>query len=168
MGNQFNEIMQKLRAQRVRARRYTAMLLVLAMLTSLSVSWRLHQVGTALTTDNEYSCGMEEHVHTDECYTEELVCGYEEGEPEDPDSAFSVDSEPTTEEPEAEPEEPEPEEIEPEVHHHTADCYETVLVEHKELTCGQEEHTHDETCPVDPDTGDFLCGFEEHRSEERR
>lgn len=162
MGNQFNEIMQKLRAQRVRARRYTAMLLVLAMLTSLSVSWRLHQVGTALTTDNEYSCGMEEHVHTDECYTEELVCGYEEGQPEDPDSAFSVDSEPTTEEPEAEPEEPEPEEAEPEVHHHTADCYETVLVEHKELTCGQEEHTHDETCPVDPDTGDFLCGFEEH------
>lgn len=162
MRNQFNEIMQKLRAQRVRARRYTAMLLVLAMLTSLSVSWRLHQVGTALTTDNEYSCGMEEHVHTDECYTEELVCGYEEGEPEDPDSAFSVDSEPTTEEPEAEPEEPEPEEIEPEVHHHTADCYETVLVEHKEQTCGQEEHTHDETCPVDPDTGDFLCGFEEH------
>lgn len=162
MRNQFNEIMQKLRAQRVRARRYTAMLLVLAMLTSLSVSWRLHQVGTALTTDNEYSCGMEEHVHTDECYTEELVCGYEEGQPEDPDSAFSVDSEPTTEEPEAEPEEPEPEEIEPEVHHHTADCYETVLVEHKELTCGQEEHVHDETCPVDPDTGDFLCGFEEH------
>lgn len=162
MRNQFNEIMQKLRAQRVRARRYTAMLLVLAMLTSLSVSWRLHQVGTALTTDNEYSCGMEEHVHTDECYTEELVCGYEEGEPEEPDSAFSVDSEPTTEEPEAEPEEPQPEEIEPEVHHHTADCYETVLVEHKELTCGQEEHTHDETCPVDPDTGDFLCGYEEH------
>lgn len=162
MGNQFNEIMQKLRAQRVRARRYTAMLLVLAMLTSLSVSWRLHQVGTALTTDNEYCCGMEEHVHTDDCYTEELVCGYEEGEPEDPDSAFSVDSEPTTEEPEAEPEEPEPEEIEPEVHHHTADCYETVLVEHEELTCGQEEHTHDETCPVDPDTGDFLCGYEEH------
>ena len=162
MGNQFNEIMQKLRAQRVRARRYTAMLLVLAMLTSLSVSWRLHQVGTALTTDNEYSCGMEEHVHTDECYTEELVCGYEEGEPEEPDSAFSVDSEPTTEEPEAEPEELEPEETEPEVHHHTADCYETVLVEHKELTCGEEEHTHDETCPVDPDTGDFLCGYEEH------
>ena len=162
MGNQFNEIMQKLRAQRVRARRYTAMLLVLAMLTSLSVSWRLHQVGTALTTANEYSCGMEEHVHTDECYTEELVCGYEEGEPEEPDPAFSVDSEPTTEEPEAEPEELEPEETEPEVHHHTADCYETVLVEHKELTCGQEEHTHDVTCPVDPDTGDFLCGYEEH------
>lgn len=162
MGNQFNEIMQKLRAQRVRARRYTAMLLVLAMLTSLSVSWRLHQVGTALTIDNEYCCGMEEHVHTDECYTEELVCGYEEGQPEDPDSAFSVDSEPTTEEPEAEPEEPEPEETEPEVHHHTADCYETVLVEHKELTCGKEEHTHDVTCPVDPDTGDFICGFEEH------
>lgn len=161
MGNQFNEIMQKLRAQRVRARRYTAMLLVLAMLTSLSVSWRLHQVGTALTTDNEYCCGMEEHVHTDDCYTEELVCGYEEGEPEDPDAAFSVDSEPPTEEPETEPEEPEPEETEPEVHHHTADCYETVLVEHKELTCGEEEHTHNDYC-IDPDTGDYICGYEEH------
>lgn len=161
MGNRFNEIMQKLRAQRVRARRYTAMLLVLAMLTSLSVSWRLHQVGTALTTDSEYYCGMEEHVHTDDCYTEELVCGYEEGEPEDPDSAAAVDPEPPTEAPETEPE-TEPEETEPEVHHHTADCYETVLVEHKELTCGEEEHTHDETCPVDPDTGDFICGYEEH------
>lgn len=161
MGNWFNEIMQKLRAQRLRARRYTAMLLVLAMLTSLSVSWRLHQVGTALTTDNEYSCGMEEHVHTGDCYTEELVCGYEEGQPEDPDSAFSVDSEPTTEEPEAEPEEPEPEETEPEVHHHTADCYETVLVEHKELTCGEEEHTHNDYC-IDPDTGNYICGLEEH------
>lgn len=161
MGNRFNEIMQKLRAQRVRARRYTAMLLVLAMLTSLSVSWRLHQVGTALTTDSEYYCGMEEHVHTDDCYTEELVCGYEEGEPEDPDSAAAVDPEPPTEAPETNPE-TEPEETEPEVHHHTADCYETVLVEHKELTCGEEEHTHDETCPVDPDTGDFICGYEEH------
>ena len=161
MGNRFNEIMQKLRAQRVRARRYTAMLLVLAMLTSLSVSWRLHQVGTALTTDSEYYCGMEEHVHTDDCYTEELVCGYEEGEPEDPDSAAAVDPEPPTEAPETKPE-TEPEETEPEVHHHTADCYETVLVEHKELTCGEEEHTHDETCPVDPDTGDFICGYEEH------
>lgn len=161
MGNRFNEIMQKLRAQRVRARRYTAMLLVLAMLTSLSVSWRLHQVGTALTTDNEYCCGMEEHVHTDDCYTEELVCGYEEGEPEDPDSAAAVDPEPPTEEPETEPEEPEPEETEPEVHHHTADCYEAVLVEHEELTCGQEEHTHNDYC-IDPDTGDYICGYEEH------
>lgn len=159
MGNRFNEIMQKLRAQRLRARRYTAMLLVLAMLTSLSVSWRLHQVGTALTTDNEYYCGMEEHVHTDECYTEELVCGYEEGEPEEPDSAFSVDPEPTTEEPEAEPEEPEV--TEPEVHHHTADCYETVLVEHEVLTCGQEEHAHDDDCTIGDD-GEFLCGHEEH------
>ena len=159
MGNRFNEIMQKLRAQRVRARRYTAMLLALAMLTSLSVSWRLHQVGTALTTDSEYYCGMEEHVHTDECYTEELVCGYEEGEPEEPDSAFSVDPEPTTEDPE--PEELEPEVTEPEVHHHTADCYETVLVEHEVLTCGETEHEHNDDCMIGDD-GEFLCGFEEH------
>ena len=83
MGNQFNEIMQKLRAQRGRARRYTAMLLVLAMLTSLSVSWRLHQDGIALAADDtRYYCGKEEHKHTDDCYIEgtEPICGYEEGE----------------------------------------------------------------------------------------
>ena len=109
MGNQFNEIMQKLRAQRVRARRYTAMLLVLAMLTSLSVSWRLHQVGTAMT-DDEYSCGYEEHVHSDACYTEVLTCGYEDGASETPADSAEEDGEAA-----------------PTAHSHTADCYQRVL-----------------------------------------
>ena len=160
MGDHLNEVILKLRANRRAARRYAAIMVVLALLTTITVSWRLHQVGTALTTDNEYFCGYEAHVHTDECYTEELICGYEEGEPEQIDAAFGVDPEPAAE-PDVEPEqeaEPEPDpEPQYEVHHHDDSCYEEVT----ELTCTEDEHTHDELC-VDPDTGEYVCGYEEH------
>lgn len=47
------------------------MVLVLAMLTAMSVSWRLHQDGIALAADDtRYYCGKEEHKHTDDCYIE--------------------------------------------------------------------------------------------------
>lgn len=164
MGNRLNELIQKVKAERLAARRYVAMLLVLAMLTSISVSWRLHQVGTALTTDDEYYCGYEEHVHDDSCYTEELVCGYEEGEPIQIDSAFGVDAEEPAEEP-AESETPaeseEPEEPKVEVHHHTEDCYKEVT----ELTCDEKEHTHGEEC-YDTETGELLCTWDEHTHDE--
>lgn len=57
-----------------------AVLLVLSLLTVLAVNWKLHYVGTSMTTDDEYYCGYEEHVHTDECYEEvtELTCDEEE------------------------------------------------------------------------------------------
>lgn len=160
MGNRLNELIQKVKAERLAARRYVAMLLVLAMLTSISVSWRLHQVGTALTTDDEYYCGYEEHVHDDSCYTEELVCGYEEGEPIQIDSAFGVDAEePAESESPAESEEPEEPKVE--VHHHTEDCYKEVT----ELTCDEKEHTHGEEC-YDTETGELLCTEEEHTHDE--
>ena len=164
MGNLLNELIRKVKAERLAARRYVAMLLVLAMLTSISVSWRLHQVGMALTTDEEYYCGYEEHIHDDSCYTEELVCGYEEGEIIESDPAFGVDAEEPADEPEepAEPEMPaEPEEPKVEVHHHTEDCYQEVT----ELTCDYGEHTHDELC-YDTETGDLLCTVEEHTHDE--
>lgn len=164
MGNLLNELIRKVKAERLAARRYVAMLLALAMLTSISVSWRLHQVGMALTTDEEYYCGYEEHVHDDSCYTEELVCGYEEGEIIESDPAFGVDAEEPADEPEApaEPEMPaEPEEPKVEVHHHTEDCYREVT----ELTCDYGEHTHDELC-YDTETGDLLCTVEEHTHDE--
>lgn len=83
MKNRFQEAVQNVQRQRHLARRSLAMVLVLAMLTSMSVSWRLHQDGIALTADDaRYYCGKEEHKHTDDCYIEgtEPVCGYEEGE----------------------------------------------------------------------------------------
>ena len=152
-------------------RRWLTLVLVLAMLTAMSVSWRLHQDGIALAADDtRYYCGKEEHKHTDDCYIEgtEPICGYEEGEiieetmdladdAGDGDSS-AADWDEAGSEPESEPatqEEPEPEVV---LHHHTADCYE----EEEVLTCGIEsDHVHQDYC-YDQETGELLCTEHEH------
>lgn len=171
MKNRFQEAIQNVQRQRHLARRSVAMVLVLAMLTAMSVSWRLHQDGIALAADDmRYYCGKEEHKHTDDCYIEgtEPVCGYEEGEivEETMDSAddagdgdsSAADWDEAGSEPESEPatqEEPEPEVV---LHHHTADCYE----EQEVLTCGIEsDHVHQDYC-YDQETGELLCTEHEH------
>lgn len=171
MKNRFQEAIQNVQRQRHLARRSVAMVLVLAMLTAMSVSWRLHQDGIALAADDtRYYCGKEEHKHTDDCYIEgtEPICGYEEGEiiEETMDSADDAgdgdssvaDRDEAGSEPESEPatqEEPEPEVV---LHHHTADCYE----EEEVLTCGIEsDHVHQDYC-YDQETGELLCTEHEH------
>ena len=171
MKNRFQEAIQNVQRQRHLARRTVAMVLVLAMLTAMSVSWRLHQDGIALTADDtRYYCGKEEHKHTDDCYIEgtEPICGYEEGEivEETMDSAddagdgdsSAADWDEAGSEPESEPatqEEPEPEVV---LHHHTSDCYE----EKEVLTCGIEsDHVHQDYC-YDQETGELLCTEHEH------
>lgn len=171
MKNRFQEAIQNVQRQRHLARRSVAMVLVLAMLTAMSVSWRLHQDGIALAADDtRYYCGKEEHKHTDDCYIEgtEPICGYEEGEiieetmdladdAGDGDSS-AADRDEAGSEPESEPatqEEPEPEVV---LHHHTADCYE----EEEVLTCGIEsDHVHQDYC-YDQETGELLCTEHEH------
>lgn len=169
MKNRFQEAIQNVQRQRHLARRSLAMVLVLAMLTAMSVSWRLHQDGIALAADDtRYYCGKEEHKHTDDCYIEgtEPVCGYEEGEiveetmdladdAGDGDSS-AADWDEAGSEPESEPATQE----EPEVvlHHHTSDCYE----EEEVLTCGIEsDHVHQDYC-YDQETGELLCTEHEH------
>lgn len=171
MKNRFQEAIQNVQWQRHLARRTVAMVLVLAMLTAMSVSWRLHQDGIAFTADDtRYYCGKEEHKHTDDCYIEgtEPICGYEEGEivEETMDSAddagdgdsSAADWDEAGSEPESEPatqEEPEPEVV---LHHHTSDCYE----EEEVLTCGIEsDHVHQDYC-YDQETGELLCTEHEH------
>lgn len=61
------EYQKKFRRNHQRARRYTALLLALALTTSLFVNWQLHGVGIAKTAD--YLCGELEHEHTAACYT---------------------------------------------------------------------------------------------------
>ena len=68
-------LMQQFRREHKAARRYIALLLALALLTSLFVNWQLHSVGIAQTAD--YQCGEIEHQHTAECYEKVLVCGYD-------------------------------------------------------------------------------------------
>lgn len=171
MKNRFQEAIQNVQRQRHLARRTVAMVLVLAMLTAMSVSWRLHQDGIAFTADDtRYYCGKEEHKHTDDCYIEgtEPICGYEEGEivEETMDSADDAgdgdssvaDWDEAGSEPESEPatqEEPEPEVV---LHHHTSDCYE----EEEVLTCGiDSDHVHQDYC-YDQETGELLCTEHEH------
>lgn len=171
MKNCFQEAIQNVQRQRHLARRSVAMVLVLAMLTAMSVSWRLHQDGIALAADDtRYYCGKEEHKHTDDCYIEgtEPVCGYEEGEIVEETMDFADDAgdgdssaadwDEAGSEPESEPatqEEPEPEMV---LHHHTADCYE----EEEVLTCGIEsDHVHQDYC-YDQETGELLCTEHEH------
>lgn len=147
------EYQKKFRRNHQRARRYTALLLALALTTSLFVNWQLHGVGIAKTA--EYLCGELEHEHTAACYEKQLVCGYEEGEPEDwnatmtddgmsfddtfdmDDDAFGVDAD----DPGIAAHSAEPEYIFV-PHEHTDDCYQEV----RELTCLEEEHTHDDSC----------------------
>ena len=113
----------------------------------------------AITMENKTYCGMEEHEHSDSCYTvtRVCVCGQEEIEGhEHTDDCYSE------------------EEVlicdnEEEDHVHDEKCYEirktltckkeemeghkhvdSCFVEESELTCTLEEHIHDSECFVDP------------------
>ena len=156
-------LMQQFRREHKAARRYMALLLALALLTSLFVNWQLHSVGIAQTAD--YQCGEIEHQHTAECYEKVLVCGYEEGEPEDwnatkPDDSAFPDADYGVEQSEADiaaySAEPEPEYIFV-PHQHTDDCYQEV----KTLTCYEEEHVHTDDC-FDLEDGSLICDLFEH------
>ncbi len=107
-----------------------SVLLVLAVVVTLVVYWQLRLSGVAMT--NATYCGYEEHVHTEECYEETLVCGLEETEGHthdescyDEEGNFVCELEET------------------EGHTHSDECYEQTLI------CGFEEHTHTVECLVD-------------------
>lgn len=159
MKDIINGLTERFRRQHVQARRYVAMMLVLALLTTLFVNWQLHGVGITMTAD--YHCGYEEHQHTAACYEKVLTCGYEEGEPETPVTSSDSSADPVSAYSAAEPEEPEePVQTEPETiwvpHEHTDACYE----EHRVLTCYQEEHEHTDDCF--DEYGALICGEFEH------
>ena len=162
------EYQEKFRRNHQRARHYTALLLALALTTSLFVNWQLHGVGIAKTA--EYLCGELEHEHTAACYEKQLVCGYEEGEPEDWnatmtddgmsfDDTFDMDDDASgvdADDPGIAAYSAEPEYIFV-PHEHTDDCYQEV----QELTCREEEHEHTDDC-FDPEDGSLICDLFEH------
>lgn len=94
MKDIINGLIERFRRQHVQARRYVAMMLVLALLTTLFVNWQLHGVGISMTAD--YHCGYEEHQHTAACYEKVLTCGYEEGEPETPVTSSDSSADPVS------------------------------------------------------------------------
>lgn len=159
MKDIINGLIERFRRQHVQARRYVALMLVLALFTTLFVNWQLHGVGISMTAD--YHCGYEEHQHTAACYEKVLTCGYEEGEPETPVTSSDSSADPVSAYSAEEPEElEEPVQTEPETiwvpHEHTDACYE----EHRVLTCYQEEHEHTDDCF--DEYGALICGEFEH------
>lgn len=173
MKDVVTNLTEKFRQNHRFARRCTAMLLVLALVTTLFVNWRLHGVGYSATAD--YLCGYEEHEHTEACYEKVLICGYEEGEPESSaaaplpddaplDEAFGADAEPEL--PEA-AEQPTEEAVQTDDgldaenhaagHVHTDACYEVRRI----LTCYEDEHVHTDDC-FDPETNALICDQFEH------
>lgn len=159
MNDILKTYMERFRENRHTLRRYTAFVLALAMITTLFVNWQLHGVGISMTA--QYQCGEEEHIHTADCYTKVLTCGYEEGELENADevAAAAATSQPTVEE------EPAPLALEPQIefvpHEHTEDCYTEVQT----LTCMEEEHVHGDDC-FDPEDGSLICDKFEHTHDE--
>ena len=159
MNDILKTYMERFRENRHTLRRYTAFVLALAMITTLFVNWQLHGVGISMTA--QYQCGEEEHIHTADCYTKVLTCGYEEGELENADevAAAAATSQPTVEE------EPAPLALEPQIefvpHEHTEDCYTEVQT----LTCMEEEHVHGDDC-FDPEDGSLICEKFEHTHDE--
>ena len=159
MNDILKTYMERFRENRHTLRRYTAFVLALAMITTLFVNWQLHGVGISMTA--QYQCGEEEHIHTADCYTKVLTCGYEEGELENADevAAAAATSQPTVEA------EPAPLALEPQIefvpHEHTEDCYTEVQT----LTCMEEEHVHGDDC-FDPEDGTLICDKFEHTHDE--
>lgn len=144
-------------------RKAIALFVVLSLLVSGSVTWRLKSDGIAMT--NEAFCGKEEHQHSEACYTEVLTCGLEETEGHHHSKEAGCYAEEKTlictEKEHTHGDECYDEEgnlicLETE-HTHDGTCYQTAEV----LACDKPEtegHTHSENCY----TKELTCGKEEH------
>lgn len=128
------DILQKMiaesRSRHRQLRLFLALFLVLAVGTAGGVAWQLHQNGISATS--EFFCGITEHVHTQQCYETQYLCGLEEGQiltPAHSHGPTCYESEQVltcTEED----------------HTHGADCYGA----DGDLLCARAEHTHGEDC----------------------
>ena len=95
----------------------------------------------AITEEKNAACGIEEHQHTEDCYSEELICGLPETEGHrHTDSCYTVRSVLSCDAPE---------------HEHDENCYD----ENGELICTEEEHVHDDSCYQE--VKELCCGIEE-------
>ena len=53
-------------------KRSAALFLAVSFVLSGNVFWTLRNTGVALA--DEYTCGLTEHTHSDECYEDQLIC----------------------------------------------------------------------------------------------
>ena len=147
-------------------RRKAAMAVIIpaGLIIAFLIVFMMMRPGAAL--EAELTCGLEEHTHSEECYERVLVCGFDDEAPEEApgeeahvhdescyitESVLSCELEENEEHEHGEGcfmevtslvcglEEEEPGEP-AEIHVHSEECYDNVLV------CGLEEHVHTAEC----------------------
>lgn len=141
--------------KRIWRSRWKKIVSTLAAITVFCTTYAL--ILPAITVNSDTYCGKEEHTHSDDCYTMELICGLEEGAVSEArtetitktviesvlvdeghvhsDACYTVESNLVCGIEESEAEVDEDGNVISEGHTHTAECYEEV----RTLTCGQEE-----------------------------
>ena len=152
---------------RVDSKKLATAFLLAAFIVAIIVFWWLKLVG--ITVTGEAFCGVEEHSHSADCYTSELVCGFNVALHETAQEETTQTEETTTEATTTEEDATEATTIEDTTseesvseattedadyvtayvetysvaHSHSNECYETVLV------CTRTEHTHTPECYPD-------------------
>ena len=137
------EYLDELDRRQKKSRKIRIAVLLLAVIVVGSVAGILTQYGVAMT--GKAKCGKEEHVHSESCYENVLVCEKTEGEGHTHTEECRY-----------------PKELicgleESEGHTHTEEC-----LFPEELVCGleeSEEHQHTEECYQRPEG--YVCGLEE-------
>ena len=125
-----------------------------ALLVAGVVMWQMMLPGIAMQSVPH--CGIEEHTHSDACYTKQLTCGQEETDGHThTDACYHTERVLSCGQEESESHQHTDAcyteqrtlicgQQEKAAHHHTSACYT------KTLTCGKEEHTHTDICYSDP------------------
>lgn len=137
------EYLDELDRRQKKSRKIRIAVLLLAVIVVGSVAGILTQYGVAMT--GKAKCGKEEHVHSESCYENVLICEKTEGEGHQHTEECRY-----------------PKELicgleESEGHTHTEEC-----LFPEELVCGleeSEEHQHTEECYQRPEG--YACGLEE-------
>ena len=120
-------------------RRRLAIAIAVPLCTVVMVLALLLTLRSAATQESAHICGMTEHIHKGECYTQQFVCVLPEGSGKDAhthgETCYTEEWELTCELPETEA-----------GHTHDSACYTD------ELVCPLMEHAHDEECyaPEEP------------------
>ena len=143
MRDTLGKSLKNLKWIRIQKKRLSNILLVLSFIVTLNVFWLLRQPG--LTLAGDAACGILDHTHGDECFTQVLICELSEEPHIHTETCYTTQF---TEQQErlnlvcTQAEDP---------HEHGETCYTTQLTEAKEtllLICEESTapHSHTDAC----------------------
>lgn len=75
MNDTLSQQLNNLKRKRKEKSRVTAVLIILSLIVVIAVTWQLRLTGKTLVGDAY--CGIEEHVHSEECVEKRLICDVE-------------------------------------------------------------------------------------------